>query len=510
MPGPTPSPLLAETSLEWPAYVTLTTDGNETPGPTPQPLPAVSPSSESPASLPYAPDVPQTFDLPFLLIAESFAPSLSPQTSPETPNTQVSTAVINGSAESRYVCGDGIDGDESTTTVEVTFDYDLYNKIEIAVGEALRDVKESILSDIAGRMGCNRVFWTKRRLVAEFKNIIGLTSHAQDLPDPNALGCVVHIETDEPTICTPVSGGFTVSSKPGTSTALLEQTSTSLKTIIREGMDSGLYESEIMQKAVYIGDREGNSKARASAPPENTQAHVNKSSNKKLIGAVIGLALACLLLICLLCLHVKRARRDRRTDRYGGDEEVELGKYSGNISRTRRTLDWSNMVPEIGDYLAGPQRRTVTSPRSVNLRSASQRAYPSHWPKKDTSLGRQNKGSPFEMSEKKNSHVSLEGGSDSSGSSDSSDSGSPSELTGDTSECDRANDVEVKVPVTFGDADDNTFHNDERQSNVQSIPTGYKESVDTPKSNPSYDKEERKKRLEHARARAAQRKSLGL
>jgi hypothetical protein len=284
----------------------------------------------------------------------------------------------------------------------------------------------------------------------------------------------------------------------------------SLKTIIREGMDSGLYESEIMQKAVYIGDREGNSNSRAAATPENAQAHVNKSSNKKLIGAVIGLTLACLLLICLLCLHVRRARRDRRTDRYGSDEEVAFDKYNGNVSRTRRTSGWSNMVPEIGDYLAGPQRRTLTSLQSGNLRSASRRGYPNHWPEKTTSLGRQNKGSPFKMSEKENSHVSLEEGNDSSGPSDSSDSDSPSELSGDTSQCDRANDTEVNVPVTFGGVDDNTFNNDERQSNVESIPTGYNEPVYTPRSNPLYNREERQKRLDHARARAAQRKSLGL
>ena len=399
------------------------------------------------------------------MIAESFATSLSPQTYPEKLNTQgqaefsPSAGGITGSAESRYVCGDGIDGDESNVTIEVTYDYDLYTKVGMSVGEALRDVKESILSDIAGRVGCNRVFWTERQLVAEFEHIIGLTSYyVQNLPDPNALGCVVQTEKDKSTTCTPTNGGFTVSAKPGTSAVLLEQTTASLMTMVQDGMDSGLYESEIMLKVVYIGDRRNFFNPLGSAPPENTQAHVNKSSNKKLIGTLLCLFFACLLLVCYL--NNKRAWRDWRSDRYGNDEEVALGKYNSKVSRIRHTAGWSNMAPESDE------------------------------------------------DQDEDSHPSFEEGSDSRDSrdySDSSYSGDPSEWTGDSSEGDCVNDYNGKVSVRDGGVGYGAYN---RYSYVERIPAGYSESVDTTTSNSLYDRKERQRRLEHARIRAAQRKSL--
>jgi hypothetical protein len=448
---------------------------------------------------------------------------------PEIPDTQVqadfltSAEGIHGSAESRYVCGDGFDSDESNTTFEITYDYDLYTKVGMSVGEALRDVKESILSDITGRMGCHRVFWTDRRLVAGFEHIIGLTSYMQDLPDPNALGC--DVQTDELTMCTPVNGGFTIFAKPGTSAGLLEQTSVSLTTMVQDSMGSGFHESEIMQKVVYIGDRESNSKALGSAPPENAH-YVNKSSNKKLIGTILCLFFACFLLVCYL--HEKRAKRDRRSDRYGSDEDVPLDKYNGNVLCNHRNAGWSNMAPDGDDYHTGPQRKPRTPPHTNGedtfqvesgagihrTRLTSRLGNPRRWREKAPSTGRHNRGSPFKMGEDEDSHSSFEKESysrdsrDESSSedySDSSDSGDPSEWTGDSSEGDRVNDNEKKVPVRDGGVGHSSYN---RHSYVERIPTGCNELVDTPRSFQLYGREERQRRLENARVRAAQRKSL--
>jgi len=525
----------------------MTIDVSETLGPTPPPLRVETPSP-SLASSPFTTDVPESFDLPFLLVENNPLPSpaslpstpdvpeslglpsplvvetdlsTSPQSPAETPEIQVpaesspSLGEIKGTSE-RYECGEG---DESDTTIEVTFDYEIHNKIEISVDDALKDIKESMLSDIAGRLGCSRVFWTERRLQAGFEHITGLNSNSRDLPDPDAAGCIVGIRSEEPTICTPVSGGFTVFAKPGTSEEFLVETVSYLKDVVREGMDSGLYETALMYKAIYIGDRaESNSKARASSSTTaNAQSEATGASNKGLISAVIGLSCACALLLCLLCLHVNKLRRDRRYERYFSDEEWAFGKYinGNNISHTRRTSATSgngrsdHPAPQVGDYLSGSQRRPCTPPlRSRNPsvegefenggggadihrpRPTSSRGQMDRL-EKNTSTVRQNQRGPYQSER----CVSLEGGSDSVDS---------SELTG-SSEGDTTvdNDIEERIPIASdGDKVENDTSDDgERRSNDENCPT-----IEIPARSDSLStREERRKRLEHARARAAER-----
>ena len=482
----------------------MTIDVPETLGPTPPPLLASSP---------FTPDVPESLGLPSPLVVETDL-STSPQSPAETPEIQVpaesspSLGEIKGTSE-RYECGEG---DESDTTIEVSFDYEIHNKIEISVDDALKDIKESMLSDIAGRLGCSRVFWTERRLQAGFEHITGLNSNSRDLPDPDAAGCIVGIRSEEPTICTPVSGGFTVFAKPGTSEEFLVETVSYLKDVVREGMDSGLYETALMYKAIYIGDRaESNSKARASSSTTaNAQSEATGASNKGLISAVIGLSCACALLLCLLCLHVNKLRRDRRYERYFSDEEWAFGKYinGNNISHTRRTSA-THPAPQVSDYLSGSQRRPCTPPlRSRNPsvegefenggggadihrpRPTSSRGQMDRL-EKNTSTVRQNQRGPYQSER----CVSLEGGSDSVDS---------SELNG-SSEGDTTvdNDIEERIPIASdGDKGENDTSDDgERRSNDENCPT-----IEIPSRSDSLStREERRKRLEHARARAAER-----
>ena len=426
-------------------------------------------------------------------------------------------------ASERYECGEG---DESDTTIEVTFDYEIHNKIEISVDEALKDIKESMLSDIAGRLGCSRVFWTERRLQAGFEHITGLNSNSRDLPDPDAAGCIVGIRSEEPTICTPVSGGFTLFAKPGTSEEFLVETVSHVKDVVREGMDSGLYETAIVYKAIYIGDRaESNSKARASSSTTvNVQSETTGASNKGLISAVIGLSCACALLLCLLCLHVNKLRRDRRNERYFSDEEMAFGKYinGNNISHTRRISATSgngrsdHPAPQVEDYLSGSQRRPCTPPlRSRNPiveselenggggadihrpRSTSSRGQMDR-SEKNTSTGRQNQRGPYNYSEP---CVSLEGGSDSVDSSELTGNSSEDSSEGDTTVDD---DTEEKIHIASGGGDKgegDTSDDGDRRSNDENCP-----AIEIPaRSNSVSTREERRKRLEHARARAAER-----
>ena len=241
-------------------------------------------------------------------------------------------ADVTGPKEIRYTCG-GYEADPSDTSIpastDVVFDYELHNGIDVTVGDALIDVKESILHDISRRMGCF-ITYAGRQLqqdstVAEdvFANIIGLRSMSIDQPHPDFSGCIVDVKTDNAATCTPVSGEFTIYAKPDTS---LEQVSSALKGMIQTGMDSGLYENDVVEKAIYIGERDNF--AQDSQPaPINALTEETSQPNEGLKIAIYALACACLILLCLLWFTVWTYREKQRSARRERDEEMAFNKF---------------------------------------------------------------------------------------------------------------------------------------------------------------------------------------
>lgn len=252
-------------------------------------------------------------------------------------DTFLSNAVVAGPEEVRYTCGDGYTVDQSDTSIplsaEVSFNYEIHNGIEVPVSEALRDVKKSILEGIADIIQCD-ITYSGRRLQNGFDNIIGLWSNSLDLPDPDALGCVVDVDTSNPTICTPVSGSFTFFANPGTSKISLDETTKSLLAIVQTSMDSGQFESGLVEKAIYIGERENDSKSLNLADSMSIiHTEGTSKSNKGLMIAVYVLASVCLLLLFLVCFTARACRgktvderttfRPLMTQRNGGQTDPE-------------------------------------------------------------------------------------------------------------------------------------------------------------------------------------------
>jgi hypothetical protein len=85
-----------------------------------------------------------------------------------------------------YTCGDGsqsIDGSgETPPSIDVEFDYEMHSDLDVAVSQALEEVKQSILTDIASKLGCTET--SRRRLQQSGGNIIGFKSSRSDYPDP--------------------------------------------------------------------------------------------------------------------------------------------------------------------------------------------------------------------------------------------------------------------------------------------------------------------------------------
>jgi len=333
----------------------------------------------SSSSLSVAPEAPSMTDIVYGGIPTSDSTITTNATNIGTSVPLSSISVVSGIPQSttgtntlpeagstlRYVCGLGSMVDESDMSmmpsIDVTFDYDIHNQINISVGDALRDVKESILTDIALKLGCDRIFSGGRSLQSQqqtnFDYILGINSSELDRPVSDGLGCLVTGEIAErSTICTPVIGGFTIFAKVGTSMLLLEETRTILKDTVQQGMNSGQYETDMVAKAIYIGKRQ-NSAYRDSVPSLTEKTKEFSSSKQDMIWAIVGLSLACLLLVCLLWSSVKRLRNQREyyDDSYENDEEI--ADEEDFIVRKEERRNQSEFV---GEYITGSRIRPLT------------------------------------------------------------------------------------------------------------------------------------------------------
>ncbi|KAL7546299.1 hypothetical protein ACHAWF_009626 [Thalassiosira exigua] len=307
-----------------------------TPAPTHRPTPPPSPTS------------PKAVETPGLVPNPNPLPTSPPFTLNPTPRPKLV----------QYTCGDGYEPDPSDTRIPpssgVTFDYDVHNEIDVTVDDALVDVKQSILADIASFMGCYKTYSGRglQDSLGSFESITALQSSVMDLPDPEEAGCsvAVQVEADSPTTCTPVVGEFTIYALPGTSESSLQKITDSLKAIIEESMGTGRYETELVAKAVYIGDRI----SEAQPPQIIVQSDGPSGPNQAMMIAIYSLALACLVLLCLLWFTCRRYRNKVRKEKRQRDEESLFGEYYADRQQNA-------MMPQGADNRYQPQtlRRTL-------------------------------------------------------------------------------------------------------------------------------------------------------
>ena len=345
------------------------------PSPTGDDEPSASGGNGEPAApasitVPQNPPTPPPVSHP----AESF---LEPETGTSDSSTTGQSSVF------RFTCGDGFQDDGSNSfppSAEVAFDYELHNSIDTTVMDALKDVKESMLTHLAQKMGCQE---GKRQMQYEsddmFGSIIGMQSNQNDLPDPNASGCIVEVDLDTPTSCTPAAGGFTIYAKQGTFTAELTDITNAIKQLVQTGMDSGQYETFIVDKAIYIGDREKYTKAQASTPMSITQAEGDELNNKNFVYAISTLSVACFILLCLLCFAIRRSRQRRDFSEHFALNKWAMDEEEINYQHGMQNGSSINMTaPQAGnyrDYQAQPSqdRPPPAYPRQMMNQSGSRR-----------------------------------------------------------------------------------------------------------------------------------------
>lgn len=252
--------------------------------------------------------------------AETAAPTPLP-----TPMPIVGTASPVASTIT-YNCGGGGQQLEnylsgvSPPSIDLVFDYELHSDLDVAVNQALQEIKSAILSDIAERLGCTEA--SRRRLQGTSGNVVGLMASRSDMPDPDAAGCQVEVDSLEPTACTPVKGEIKVFSEEGSSEADIQNMSEYLLNTIKESMDSGHYESSVVRRVTFIGNRKLYSEGLNPPLPVAIQTEPEDGPDWMKI-AMYSLAGLCAFLLCLLCMIIPSTRRKSPTH----DEERAMLEY---------------------------------------------------------------------------------------------------------------------------------------------------------------------------------------
>jgi hypothetical protein len=265
-----------------------------------------------------------------------------------------------------YTCGDGSQSFDSTSygesspSIDLTFDYEVHSDLDVAVSQALQEIKQSVLSDLAQRLGCTES--SQRRLQVTSGNVVGLLGSRSDMPDPDAAGCLVEVDALEPTACTPIKGEIKVFAEPGSTEADLMNMGDYLKDTIRTSMDSGSYESRTVKRVTWIGDRELYLEELNPSEPAAIQNEPEDSGVNWMKIAIYSLAGVCAFLLCLRCMFRPSTRRKSPTH----DEELAMMEYM-NAQREHNALREQNYKRRSS---AGPQNSIQR--RSEHLRAVQQ------------------------------------------------------------------------------------------------------------------------------------------
>lgn len=116
------------------------------------------------------------------------------------------------------------------------------------------------------------------------------------MPDLAAMGqCIVEVELTTPMTCIPTKGAFTFYSKPSTPESSMIEITNALKNIIQQSMDAGNYETSVVDKTIYIGERENLLKD-TSIDSINTQTEGSDDAINVVNVVVYSLAVVCLIL----------------------------------------------------------------------------------------------------------------------------------------------------------------------------------------------------------------------
>jgi hypothetical protein len=266
-----------------------------------------------------------------------------------------------------YICGTGAEPGPQTY-IDVLFSYEIHNNLDTAAIDALKEAKELMLADIARKLGCSESFNRKmQQSEGDFSQVIGISSGKADELDPDVPGCTAEVQIDTQTTCTPAKGGFTLFVKSGTGQNIMKDISDRVKSIIEYSMTFGEYEKGSILKAIYIGDR-------VETAPDSIIISSEPDASKASEYALYALIAACSILLCLLCMSLRSSRSRRRKQLRKEDEELAFDQYMENYYKRPVSLDTSpHHVINSQDQIYSVNMRSQSKiPRNNSRRSVYQ------------------------------------------------------------------------------------------------------------------------------------------
>jgi len=192
---------------------------------------------------------------------------VTPDTS-QNETTEPDSATTSTSEEestSFYSCTYGSNGGSSSssdippsdaTELTITYDYELHTTSSELDENALSSFENSITRDLAGRYGLiNCGSEPKRRSLRNLNKVevVALDSAPVDERVVNDYECVVSVNLESSTTCTPMRGYMTAYHS---NTSNADETHAQLLALIENGMQNDLYTNDDVVKASYIGVRD--------------------------------------------------------------------------------------------------------------------------------------------------------------------------------------------------------------------------------------------------------------
>lgn len=203
-----------------------------------------------------------------------------------------------------------------STSLDLSFRYELHRDSSVSVAEVLRELKISMLSGIADQLNCASNSSLSRRnlrsldALEESQEYVKVIESSQsDLPQN--IQCSVPVNLDS-AICHSVIGLITVKLEKDASPEILNDVMNELLFYIRTSMAAGIYESSNVRKVIYVEN--------LSVDPLEASINANvvwqpqsAGGNSSLIVAIILSMIVIILLGVLFFVLVRKKSRRRET-----------------------------------------------------------------------------------------------------------------------------------------------------------------------------------------------------
>eukprot|EP00970_Alexandrium_tamarense_P000666 scaffold69_cov198-Alexandrium_tamarense.AAC.106 len=220
----------------------------------------------------------------------------------------------------------------NSESYELLFTYELHRYPLVSSFDASKDVKSSMMSNIAESLQCadspssvnRRTSWLRSNsLQTSREHVIEVESMLVDIPDRSS-PCSIALGLNEPSVCEAMIGSITVYLNKGTPESIMKASHEELSFLLRTGMASGRYETSKIVRVIFVEDMSVNPSS-SNADTNGMMAWAPKeegTSKSTLIAVVLGVLLVIVAALAAF-MFIKNRKRKSRQQEVTKDDSVE-------------------------------------------------------------------------------------------------------------------------------------------------------------------------------------------